>query len=485
MWQLFLRPLLRQIVRVLRHQSDLVLLGVGLFLLQGFIRQDNFLAQADWRPWIILNISAAAWLRGRSLGLGPHPDLRRPRPGGTLQSLTGALAPWWVWFAVVAAAGSEAALRSLMTVSVVGVVLIMRRRRRTRSAWRPQASGALVVSALGVALLGGLIAWAAHAELPGSLAALAAAAVVAVSLSLGDPSNLAQRWAAWEGNPVLGAPRHELVTLSSLVFLPAAGLELVPWLMSRPELNPQAGQLPADGFVWAGLATLYVLVWSSFMWRARRPSGLACLLREVVPAGGRERRSETAAALDFSEAPRGALAVEPLNVRRKPRFHPWYVPVDSGRAASAELTSRPLWPRTEPASGHALGDARCAEDGIPGVMPLAQWDEVTIEPHSRESRESLAESRAGVRRQVILRPYHRPLHPPLAVLPPTFVWESRGAHRLYQLNTGRPLRLAAGDVLVLSSAGIVRCFEFEPGAEVDLHGVRHVPQPEDYLEAGS
>jgi hypothetical protein len=250
--------------------------------------------------------------------------------------------------------------------------------------------------------------------------------------------------------------------------------------------NPRAGELPGDGFAWAILGTLYVLVWTALAWPRRRPIALAAILHEVAPGGGRERRSGDEAALKFSEAPQGALAVEPLDVERKGRMHPWLIAVDSGRAASAELRSRELWSGWQPSLGHALGRAMCAEDGIPGVLPLAQWDEVTIEPQAREATETLEESQAGTRRRVILRPFARPLLAPLDVMPQTFAWQGQGVWRLKQVDAGgRCLRLAEGDVIVLSAAGVVRCFQFEPGCPVDSSELRHVPQPEDFLESGT
>lgn len=483
MWQHFVRPLLRLIGRVLVRGGDLLLLGILLILLQEHLDPSSPLAAADWRPWIILNLSAASALRGRSLGLGPHPGLRT-RGGGRLWRLVlAAAAPWWVYSATLAIGGSEDALRQLLGLSLLGLVGMTAWRRRLRTAWTPSVAGPAVLVGCGLLGLAGLLFWAADPTRTGSLAALAAGAMFAVSLVLGDPRNLAQRWASWEGDPAKEVPQREIVGLGSLVILPAAVLEWVSSLLRVSD--PRAGDLPGDGFVWAGAATLYVLLWVAIAWRQPPPRGIAGVLREVAPSGGIERRGERGEALDFSEAPRGALAVEPLMVDRRPRFHPWYIPVDSGRAASAERGARQLWQGWEPSGGHALGDARCTEDGIPGFLPLPQWDEVAIEPQARENRESLGESRAGVRRQVILRPFRRFLYPPLSLLPATFTWESRTAAQLHQLNTGSTLRLAEGDILVLSASGIVRCFQFEPGAPLDLSGLHHIPQPEDYLKDGS
>ncbi len=484
MWSRFTRPVLRWLVRLASGSSDLLVAGALLLLLHEGLDRGSSLAESDWSTWVVFNISIVAVLRGRSLGLGPHPSLKVRGGGGLDRILLAGAAPWWVWFAAEAVGGSESALRILVALSIGGLVVLMRRRGRLRTAWTPNVPAAVLLALLGVALLGALLFHAGQEEV-GSLAALAAACFFAVSLVLGDTRSLSQRWASFEGRPGRSIPRHEVVILATGVLLPAAGLEAVRELMRWPAINQQAGQLPGDEFVWASLATLYVLTWAGSTWKRPTPTGLACLLREMEPAGGLESRHDgEAPALDFSEAPRGALAVEPLAVKRKPRVHPWFVSVDSGRAVSAEHTSLPLWGTREASLGHALGDARCAEDGIPGFLPLPQWDEVVIEPQAQETRETLAESRAGVRRQVILRPFRRPLLPPLSVLPPTFAWESTGAHQLYQLNTGRTLRLAAGDLLVLSSAGIVRCFEFEPGCAFDLNGVRHAPQPEDYLGSG-
>jgi hypothetical protein len=483
MWQKVIRPVLRLCVRLLGRTADLLFLGVLLLLFQEQVDPSSPIAAANWRPWIILNISAAAALRGRSLGLGPHPGLRLRGGGRLWRLILSTAAPWWVWFAVAAIGGSEPALRTLAWLSLLGLVGMTARRRRLRTAWTPKVQGPAILVLLGLGALLGLLYWAADPTRTGSTAALACAAMFAVSLALGDPRNLSQRWASWEGDPGKAVPRREIFGLASLVVLPAVVLEWVATLLRLSD--PRAGDLPGDGFVWAGTATAYVMLWAAITWRKDMPRGIAGVLREVSPAGGIERRGERGEALDFSEAPRGALAVEPLMIERRPRFHPWYVPVDSGRAASAELGARELWQTWEPSGGHALGDARCTEDGIPGIFPLPQWDEVAIEPQAPDSREALGADRAGVRRQVILRPFRRFLHPPLSLLPATFAWESPSATQLHQLNTGSTLRLADGDVLVLSASGLVRCFQFEAGCALDLGALRHIPQPEDYLKADS
>jgi hypothetical protein len=477
LWGAGLRPLLRWLVQSAHHQADLVSLGALLLLAAGLVGRDSPFADGDWQLWTVVNIAALSLVRGRSLGLGPHPGLPTRGRSRTNRAIFGFAAPWWVWQAVQTMRLEAASLMPLLLLTLILLVTWSRQRAQERTAWAPNAPGAAVLVGLGLGVQFALLWAAAKADASLQLFFLSSACFLTVSLGLGDTRALAQRWASWKGFPLIGLGRHLLVALGFLILLPAAGLQVVHREMTGPG---RAGYLPGDGFTWAGLATVYIVVWGAIAWKRPLPRGIACLLREVVPSAVGERSDERG----FNDAPRGALAVEPLTVARRARFHPWYVTVESARARSVERLARPLWTRWETATGHALGHAQCAQDGIPGVLPLPQWDEVTIIPQARETRESWGESQAGVRREVILRPFVRALHPPLAALPPTFSWESARAQRLYQLNSGRPLRLAGGDVLVLSSAGIVRCFEFEPGAEIDLGHVPYVPQPEDYLPGG-
>ena len=480
LWGSFLRPLLRWLSQTAHHQADLVALATVLLLAAGLVGRDSTLATGSWQPWVVANVAVLALMRGRSLGMGAHPGLPMRGKSRLDRAVFAFTAPWWVWQAVRTARLEDASLMPLLLLTLVLVVAWWRRRSRERTAWAPNAPGAAAIVVISLASLLALIWGAARVDDRFALFFLSSACFLSVSLGLGDTRALAQRWAAWKGVPIVGIGRQSAVAFGFLILLPAAGLQFVYRQMTG---TGRADYLPGDGFTWAGLATVYIVVWGAIAWKRPLPRGIACLLREVVPSVVGERTT----ARGFNDAPRGALAVEPLSVKRRGHFHPWYVSVESARARSVEGTVRPLWTRWEPATGHALGHAQCAQDGIPRLLPLPQWDEVTIIPQARETRESWAESEAGVRREVILRPFARRLSPPLSVLPPTFSWESAGAQRLYQLNSGRPLRLAGGDILVLSSAGIVRCFEFEPGAEVDLGHSSYVPQPEDYLggEGGS
>jgi hypothetical protein len=209
---------------------------------------------------------------------------------------------------------------------------------------------------------------------------------------------------------------------------------------------------------------------------------VACLLHEVVPAGGKDEAPDTTA-VGFDRPPEGALRLDPLRLRRTRAIHPWLVPVRRARIGDLDDPVRALWdpPRALPGA-HILGEAAFEpEDG------LQQWDVVTIRLAARGDTTRLTEDDAQVRRIVVLRPFPR-LGGAGRAAPVTYRWQERLPAESVQVldATTETCTVIDGDIIVISAEGVARAYEIEFGAPVDasadLAAIR-MPQIEDYTKA--
>ena len=144
-----------------RAVVDLLLVWLASVLIQPIISPETLLANDDLVPWAASTVASAAYIRGRRLGGGGHPQLR-PRVTGldtNLRRLTAAIVPLlvWCWFRLGQALGRGeladivAGLQDHSTDAIIGlgwalfgtaglllvVAMSVLSRDYQRTAWRP------------------------------------------------------------------------------------------------------------------------------------------------------------------------------------------------------------------------------------------------------------------------------------------------------------------------------------------------------------
>lgn len=483
--------LLRAGRRRARGLLDLVVLGVLFTALQPVVPPGHFLARDDLMPWAMAVLGAAAFLRGRRLGEGPHRMLpARTAPSTRLvRRFTGAVTPLALLAAYdLARTADEAGLsRAALTWGTLALSSWIGR-DEGRSAWNPGrrsealpwiaasvlAAGAAFFLGHGVRMsVQGPPVWA-------SQGALIALAFLAVGIAHGRPRNERQRKAARLSAENGRRTRRNSGAGGRFQFAlaivgPSLGYVLLQFLT-----DAQVGQL---AYPQAFVLTAFVLAWAGVLWNERRPVAVHCLLHEVVPAGGKDKASADSAA-GFDRPPEGALRLEPLSVRRIRSVHPWIVPVRGARIDAFDDLTRALWRSSgRPVAFHVLGDAAFEPDR----GGFVQTDRISVGLGRRDAVNELQAGSAQSRRVAVLQPFPDPGEIEDGAL--TYRWERRlrpGSVQVLDAAT-RELTLTSGCVLVLSTEGVARAFELEIGEQIfdplDIERYR-APQLEDYTEVG-
>jgi hypothetical protein len=504
---------------------DLMLIFVLMAGAQAAVPVGHVLAQDGLVPWMMVALALAAPLRVRALGEGPHPALRHrtsgfdtfmrrlARIGLPISALGLYLAPRWL---LLPSPGSGPPLArfdlGLVTLNLstgvltalgvgVGAALAAAFFRfissnHHRTAWDPPGPsdlrfwlpGAFVFIALGLGagvydglLQGAIEGRANRGELPGLLAwaewlgagGLLGMVFLAEGLIDGSTRHLRQRVAAGQRDGKRWQPGRFRYALACLG--PAMGL----WLLMQA-IRLLQGQSP--GFEQAFVGAMFVLAWVAVIWPPRTPVAMHCLLSEVRPSSGRdEQGGETA--LDFDQVPKGALRINPVEMRPTRAIHPWLVPVRRGRIEDLDDPVKPLWPRpNRPREHHVLGDASFEPDPI-SRQPQTQV--ITVRLRAPDDVTSISGGNAQSRRIVVLRAF------PVGAARRgrqrvTYRWDDQnlppGSMQVVDPTT-RELQLRDGDVLVLSSEGVARAYAVEIGSAVYEWGplsTSRSPQVEDY-----
>ncbi len=480
--------LLRAARRRARSELDLVLLGVLFTALQPVVPPGHFLARDDLMPWSMAVLGAAAFLRGRSLGAGPHRMLPTRSSASTrlVRRLAGAIVPLALLAAYdLALMPSEVGIsRSLLTSGAL-ILASWISRDEGRSAWNPESrnEGLLwiaggVVAAAAASGLGHAVRiadgspWAWLAE-----AALIALAFLCVGLAHGHPRNERQRGAA-RIRQTAGGGRRSGGTGGWFRFGLAIAGPTLGYLLLQLMTSAQVGDL---AYGQAFVLTAFVLAWAGVLWGERSPVAVHCLLHEVVPAGGKDEVADDAA-IGFERPPEGALRLEPLSVRRIRSVHPWIVPVRGARIDAFDDLTRALWRSGgRPVPFHVLGDAAFEPDR----GGFVQTERITVGLGKRNAVNELQAGSAQSRRIAVLQPFPDPGEGEDGA--PTYRWDKRiraGSVQVLDAATTQ-LALTDGCIIVLSTEGVARAFELEIGDQIldplDIERYR-APQLEDYSE---
>lgn len=497
----FLRTQQRALVHVIRSNLDLLLAFVLFVGLAPSVPVGHILARGDLAPWMMLALAAAAYLRARPIGDGPHPQLtvQLSRTGGWFHTIAFTAVP------IVALAWHDAGynIAEMMLpdqgvrfdplylgVGVGGLiavpVLLIFGRNHEATAWDPPGRATAVkwiIWGFPLATLSFFAGYLSGQDLLRELALfgpalLCGAAFLATGTAGQNAQFLRQRKAAGNRDGSgYSANRFQ------------AGLAL---------LGPSVGMLLLQAFFWwqggeggvvspldfdqAFVGVAHILAWSSIIWQPRTPVAKACALWEVVPTGGKDKAPESKA-LGFEEVPEGALRFNPLRSKRVFVLHPWLVPVKAARIGDLDDPVAPLWGRRHPlASTHLLGD--CVFDPDPFTL-LVQGDTITVRLRGQDAFSGLGGG-AEARRLVILRPYVSGLRGRSRMK--TYRWDEKVPEGTVQIidATTDTVTLMDGDVLVSSSEGVARAYEVEIGADIydraEAEAFRP-PQLEDYVKA--
>lgn len=475
--------------RRFRDNLDLVTVWVALISIQPMIPEDHVLAQDDLGPWLTLSVSIVALLRARHLGAGPHPMLtkRRSAFGWFLRRVAVVLAPWALLFWYEGANTLTPTFLGLgILILLAAVVLLGMGRNFHRTGWNPPGLRAWVVwglmgvfLAFSLAFAGALCGdfsspWTDGSLIPEwfGIAALSGTGYLVVGMMSGRARNHRQRKAAGRRD---GRPHRADVFPALLAFAgPAVGYAL---------LNRILGGTLDFSQAYAG--ALHVVVWAAVLWPRPDPVARACVLHEVIPAGGGDKEARAAAA-SFERPPEGALRFNPLRSKRILVVHPWMVPVHSSRIDKLDDPVRDLWRKRPPfLPHHILGEAAFEPDP---VTRMTQWDVIHVKMSNRQDMGAVSADDAQSRRIVVLRPFPPPGKRSRRRVA-TYRWDEGGTMDSLQVvdATTESATLMDGDVLVLSSEGVARAFEVELGAPLyemaDVEAFRP-PQLEDYVKVG-
>ncbi len=497
-----------------RSVVDLILLWLASVVIQPIISPETLLANDDLVPWAACTVASAAYIRGRRLGGGGHPQLR-PRVTGldtNLRRLTAAMVPLlvWCWFRSGQALGRGeladivAGLQDHSTEAIAGlgwslfgtagllavVAFSAWSRDYQRTAWRPAATRTGRVLGFGgaafwlAAVLSGTVHGAADLANPSTTWAILrwmpesvvlGMAFLAVGLVFGRPTARAQRLVAGrvDGRPVRLVEREFLFASLGPLFTLWLTMQMVEQLTGR-----------LVGFESAYVVSLLAVSWAAVVWKRPLPRAVDVLLHEVVPAGGRDEVPD-GVALSFDRPPEGALRIRPLRVRGTRSTHIWRVPVAQPRIDDLDDPIRPLWrDKRAPPSHHLIGEASFEPDEYGGP----QWSELTLRLGVGRDVTVLQENDIQTRRMVIIRPF-----PPAAdrrrqtrEVMRTYRWEESYRAGALQVVDGatRTLSLRDGDLIVVSSEGLARAYQVEFGRAVDTFRGRvslRLPQLQDYV----
>lgn len=479
------RPLER-LAATLRDNADLVGLLWALVATQSLVPPGHFLARPDLAPWLTLSLSIAALLRGRAIGDGPHPMLSRQRTGigRTMRRLGQALIPWalLIW-AETGRTRSVTAIGAALGLTALAAWLLSTSRQEGRTAWNPPGIAdplvAMLSSLLAVGAAVGIGRWQ-RLLIDTPLAswigppALLGLGFLCVGAAGGQLRNLRQRVRAGRRDgkgfvPSLFKPALALIG-------PSVGL----WALLVLVAGPVVAQTSYGA---AFVASLHVVAWAAIVWPRPTPIAMACLLHEVVPAGGADRR-EGDGARSFHQPPAGALRLHPLQIRRTRSVHPWYVPVRGNRIGDFDDPIRPLWPSPPtPQPAHVLGDAAFELDRITG---RPQTRHVTLRIRGRDDVMELSAGDVQSRRIYVVRAFP-PIGGSRRRVPSTYRWDQPVPESTLQLVDAatESVDLCDGSILVLSSEGVARAFQLEIGQPIlpgeERAGFRP-PQLEDYSE---
>ena len=495
-----------------RTSSDLALLWLATLVLHPLLSPERFLAADDMLPWAIGTISAAALLRGRSLGSGPHPQLRPRRVGldANLRRLASGVAPLvllpWYRFGqavgrgelvdIVSALQSRqgAALASLgwLGAGLGGLALlgalVLLSRDHLRTAWCPRdtPTARTITTAVAAFWLCSVLAGVVHGLAfpdPNLLVRsilrwmpegfMLGLAFLAAGLVFGRPASLAQRRAAGrrDRQPVPVVEREFVFAVLGPSTTLWVTLQMVEILTRQPV-----------GFESAFIVSLHATAWAAVVWKRRLPVAVDVLLHEVAPAGGRESTPGDSAE-GFDRPPEGALRIHPLHTRGTRSVHPWRVPVMRSRIHDLDDPIRTLWrARSVPPAHHLLGEASFEPD----ATGAPQWSEITVHLGAGRDVTVIADRDIQTRRMVILRAFPRGLGATGSARR-TYLWERAmppGSVQVVDAAT-RTITLRDGDLVVVSSEGVARGYRVEIGAPVGLDAAplqMRLPQLEDYTQ---
>lgn len=479
---------LRRIVVAPSAHRDLVVAWLATVALHTCVPAENLLARADLAPWTTLCLTLVAWLRAAPLGDTPHPSLatRGSAWAGAAGRLGLVLAPTALLFAYGVAAGAhdDPYGRGVVPAAVVLLctlvaLLVFAGGADGRSAWRPPGPSSAVVwtlravPLLGLAAVFGLLAPSVHDGPAWTTAALLGTQFLVLGLLPDRIEALRQRRAAGRRD---GRPYRPPVFRFALAALgPSLGLGLL-FLLHDQLAMPVT-------FAQSTVVSLHVFAWAAVVWPPRVPVAVACVLHEVVPAGGGDPLLGGSAP-SFDDPPRGALRLDPLSVRRVGLLHPWIVPVQDPRIEEFDDPVRPLWPRpTLPLAYHVLGEASFEPDE---ATQLPQWHTITIRLDEHRDVGRLSQGNVQTRRLAVLRPFPSHGASGLARILRTYRWDDpipAGTLQVVDATT-ETITLQDGDVIVLSTEGVARAFELEIGAAVharDALASRRGPHLEDYV----
>ncbi len=484
-----LRRYVNIVFRRFRDNLDLVAVWVLLVSIQPLVPVDHLLAQDDLGPWLTLSLCIVALLRARHLGAGPHPMLTKRRSGfgWVLRRIAVVLAPWSLLFWYLGATTLAPAMFGVGFLSLlVSALLLSMGHNHGRTGWNPPGLKVWLVwglmslfVAFSLAFTGVLCGdfsspWTDGSLLPDwfGISALTGFGYLVIGMMSGRVRNHRQRRAAGRRD---GRPHRADVFPALLAFAgPAVGYAL---------LNRILGGTMDFSQAYAG--ALHVVVWAAVLWPRPEPVARACVLHEVIPAGGGDKEARAAAA-SFERPPEGALRFNPLRSKRILVLHPWLVPVHSSRIDKLDDPVKELWRKRPPfLPHHILGEASFEPDP---VTRMSQWDVINIKMSNRQDTGAVHSDDAQARRIAVLRPFPPPGRRGRRRLA-TYRWDEGGAMESLQVvdATTESATLMDGDVLVLSSEGVARAFEVELGAPLydmaDVEAFRP-PQLEDYVKVG-
>lgn len=471
--------------RRLREGKDLVALLAAMVLAQALVPTGHPLGSDDLVLWATAALCGAAALRARALGQGAHPMLRKreDRAGLVSRRLALTLAPATITSVTLAAADPDAQEITLAaSLTLLTGALRARGQVHGETAWRPASTPRGWIWAIGAALfvviavgIGVMMRLGPPWDLP-ARGLLLGLGFLGPSLLDGDPEHLWQRRAASRGSLV---PVTVLLTIGLVFWGPA----LSWWL-----LTALFGLVGGLDFTQAYAVVIHVVAWAAALWPRPEPVAMACILHEVIPAGGKDIASSDSAS-PFERPPEGTLRVNPLRTRRTRLMHPWVVPVRASRIARLDDPVQPLWRKsTAFVPGHALGDARFEPDP---VTRSPQWEVLSLYPRwdaEAGAARGLGADSAQSWSIVVMRAFT----PPDAEWIPrrkTWRWDEAledGKVQIIDPSTSR-VELRDGDLILISAEGVAHGYELEIGSPLyDIHHVdgQRPPQIEDYVSAG-
>lgn len=520
-----LRVLLARFGEQVVAHADLLAIFMILAGAQAAVPVGHPLAHEGLVPWLLLSLALAAPLRVRSLGEGAHPALRArtsgldvglrriARAALPLAALGLYLASHWLLhpakeaglplarldLGFVQLSVTLGVLQAAGTGTALLAVVVFARAVSTndgRTAWNPPGPSWVrfwvpgTLAFLGAVLVcgfydGTLAASLQHRADAGTPAgALGAAQWLGPSLVLGtlflaeglldgSTRHLRQRLAAGQRDGRAWRPGRFPYLLAFVG--PSLGLFLL-----MQAIRSLQGQSP--GFEQAFVAAIFVLAWVAVLWPNRTPVAMHCLLIEVRPSSGRDEKGGDTA-LDFDQVPKGALRINPVEMRPTRSMHPWLVPVQLGRIEDLDDPVRPLWGRpNRPRDHHILGGASFELDPI---SKQPQTGVITLRLRAPDDVTTVSGGGAQAKRIVVLRafPVGEARKGATSV---TYRWDDArlppGSVQTVD-STTRTLHLRDGDVLVLSSEGVARAYAVEIGSPVYQWGplsTSRTPQIEDY-----